>query len=110
MKKGTFDCGSDFRYFCCSDFVLAERGVFCNLFKVLRLWKTCEKGWVKVCGKGVEVFTQLTWKSEFFTIWWKNLHMLWENVESFTTGFTHRFNRGGIRVLHIFHRAYYNYY
>ncbi len=83
---------------------------FVSLFSARRLWKSCEKRCAKVCGKFVDLFCTGAHDSEFFTVLWISLHNLRISVESFAEGFSQPNNRGKIRVLHIFHRAYYNYY
>lgn len=75
--------------------------------------KVVEKWWVSLWKSrwenGGKFYTDFT-DGKFCTFWWIRIHNLWESVESFTSSFTHRFNSGMSGVLHIFHRAYYNYY
>lgn len=110
VKRNRVDFGGRYRDFLGGDFVFRGRETFTSLLNSQYLWKNCGKGCVKVCGKVVDLFYTYINRQKFFTVLWISLHNWWESVESFTGGFTHRINRGKNKVLHIFHRAYYNYY
>lgn len=61
---------------------------FCSVDFVENLCKSLRKSlWVK-SGKVLAFW----WKTKFCTFLWINIRKMWENVESFTIGFTQRFS------------------